>query len=61
MFNPEPIINLWFNDKVQRLTASSHRGSKMKHQKCDTEFVDMAELPTSDLENESDAIFEWFS
>ena len=33
MFNPEPTINLWFNDKVRRLTASSHRSSTMKRQK----------------------------
>ena len=62
MFNPEPAVNLWFNDKVWRLTASSHRNSTIKHQKhSDTEFVDIAELAMSDLEDDSDTIFEGFS
>ena len=63
MFNPEPAINLWFSDKVRRqLTASSHRNSTMKRQKrSDTEFVDIAELAMSDLDDESDTIFEGFS
>ena len=62
MFDPEPTISLWFNDKVQRLTASSHRNSTMKCQKhSDTEFVEIAELATSDLEDESVTIFEGFS
>ena len=53
MLNPEPAINLWFNDKVWRLAAC---------QKCsDTEFVDIAELAMSDLEDESDIIFKGFS
>ena len=62
MFDPEPTISLWFNDKVQRLTASSHRNSTMKCQKhSDTEFVEITELATSDLEDESVTIFEGFS
>ena len=62
MFNPEPAVNLWFNDKVWRLTASSHRNSTIKRQKCsDTEFVDIAELAMSDLEDDSNTIFEGFS
>ena len=62
MFDPKPAINLWFNDKVWRLTASLHRNSTMKCQKhSDTEFVDIAELTMSDLEDESDTIFEGFS
>ena len=62
IFNPEPAIHLWFNDKVRRLTASSHRNSPMKRQKrSDIEFVDIAELGMSDLEDESDTIFEGFS
>ena len=53
MLNPEPAINLWFNDKVWRLAAC---------QKCsDTKFVDIAELAMSDLEDESDTIFKGFS
>ena len=62
IFNPEPAINLWFNDIVRRLRASSHRNSTMKRQKCrDTEFVDIAELAMSDLEDQSDTMFEGFS
>ena len=53
MFNPQPAINLWFNDKVRRRTASSHWNSTMKSQKrSDTEFADIAELAISDLEDE---------
>ena len=45
MFNPEPAKNLCFNDKIRRLTASTHRISTMKHQKCsDAEFVGITEL-----------------
>ena len=52
MFNPEPAISLWFNDKVRRLTASSHRNSRMKRQKRNaTEFVDVAKLAMLDLED----------
>ena len=62
MFNPEPAVNLWFNDKVWRLAASSHRNSTIKRQKrSDTEFVDIAELAMSELEDYSDTIFEGFS
>ena len=62
MFNPKPVMNLWFNDKVRRLTASLHRNSTMKCQKhSDTEFVDITELAISDLEYECDTIFEGFS
>ena len=53
MLNPEPAINLWFNDKVWRLAACQKRS--------DTEFVDIAELAMSDLEDESDTIFKGFS
>ena len=62
MFNPESAINLWFNDKVRRLTASLRINSTMKRQKrSDTAFVNIAELTMSDLEDESDTIFEGFS
>ena len=62
MFNPESAINLWFNDKVRRLTASLRVNSTMKRQKrSDTAFVNIAELTTSDLEDEGDTIFEGFS
>ena len=62
MFNPEPATSLWFNDEVRRLAASSHRNSTIKRQKrSDTEFVDIAELAISDLEDESVTIFEGFT
>ena len=62
MINPESAINLWFNDKVRRLTASLRINSTMKRQKrSDTAFVNIAELTMSDLEDESDTIFEGFS
>ena len=62
MFNPEPAINLWFNDKVRRLTASSHRSSSIKRQKrSHTEFVDIAKLMMSDLKDKSHTVFEGFS
>ena len=62
MFNPEPAINLWFNDKVRRLTASSHRSSSIKRQKrSHTEFVDIAKLVMSDLKDKSHTVFEGFS
>ena len=62
IFNPEPAISLWFNNKVRRLTAFSDRNSTMKRQKrSDTEFVDIAELAMSDLQDESTTIFEGFS
>ena len=47
--------------KKLRLTASLHSSSTMKLQKSsDTEFVDLAELAMSDLD-ESDTVFEEFS
>ena len=53
MFNPAPAINLWFNDKVQRLTTSLHKSSMIKCWKhSDTEFADITELAMSDLEDE---------
>ena len=62
MFNSESAINLWFNDKVHSITASAHRSSTMKRQKhSDTEFLDIAELAMSDLEDERDTLFEGFS
>ena len=62
MFNPEPAINLWLNDKVRRLTASSHRSSSIKRQKrSHTEFVDIAKLVMSDLKDKSHTVFEGFS
>ena len=62
MFNSEPAINLWFSDKVRRLTVSSHRSSTMKREKrSDTEFVNITELAMSDLEDQSDTIFEGFA
>ena len=49
MLSREPAIRLWFNDKVRRLTASSHKNSRMKRQKrSDTEFVNITELVMSD-------------
>ena len=61
MINPEPAKNLCFNDKILRLTASTHRISTMERQKCsDTEFVDITLLAMWDLEDENDKIFEWF-
>ena len=55
-------MNLFLDDKVQRLTVSSHRKLMMKHQKhSDTKFADITELVMSDLEVESDTIFERFS
>ena len=62
MFNPKLGMNLFLDDKVQRLTVSSHRKLMMKHQKhSDTKFADITELAMSDLEVESDTIFERFS
>ena len=62
MFNPKPATSLWFSDEVRRLAASSHRNSTMKRQeRSDTEFVDIAELAISDLEDESVTIFEGFT
>ena len=44
MFNSEPAKSICFNDKI-RLTASTHRISTMKRQKCsDAEFVSITEL-----------------
>ena len=42
MINPEPAKNLCSNDKIRRLTASTHRISTMERHKCsDAEFADI--------------------
>ena len=49
-FDPNYAINLWFNDKVCRLTASQHKSCSEKRQKVyENEYADIATLAMSDL------------
>ena len=51
-FDPNDMINLWFNDKPCHLRASQHKSCSKKQQKVnENEYVDIATLAMSDLED----------
>ena len=53
-FNPDPAIELWYNDKVRRLGSSSHKYKKRSTIEGDDSIPELSTLSISDLESESD-------
>ena len=59
-FDPNDAINLCFNEKVCRLTASQHKSCSKKQQKVnESEYTGIATLAMLDLEND-DTGFQGF-
>ena len=52
-FNPDPIIDLWFKDKVRRLNSGPHKYGKRK-KSSDGSRIDLSTLTLSDLESDAD-------
>ena len=58
-FNPDPAISLWFEQKVRRLSSSSHRypekrKSNVGANATSSSVIDLSALTISDLEDSSD-------
>ena len=53
-FNPDPAIELWYNDKVRRLGSSSHKYKKRSTIVGNDSVPELSTLSISDLESESD-------
>ena len=59
-FDPNDAINLWFNDKVRRLTAAQDKSCSEKPSKVnENEYADIATLAMPDLEDD-DTGFQGF-
>ena len=53
-FNPDPAIELWYNDKVRRLGSSSHKYKKRSKIVGNDSVPELSTLSISDLESDSD-------
>ena len=60
-FDPTPAIERWFNDKVLRLSSSSHKYPEKYRRLEERTMVDIATLTMTDLEDEEDNFvnFDW--
>ena len=52
-FDTNPIIDLWFADKVRRLNSGPHKYGKRKKGN-DSSCIDLSTLTLSDLESDGD-------
>ena len=53
-FNPDPAIELWYNDKVRRLGSSSRKYKKRSKIVGNDSVPELSTLSISDLESDSD-------
>ena len=53
-FNPDPAIELWYNDKVRRLGSSSHKYKKRSKIVGNDSVPELSTSSISDLESDSD-------
>ena len=58
-FDATQSIDHWFNDRVRRLTSSSHKYPEKRRRLNASTEVDIATLAMSDLEDE-ETVFEFF-
>ena len=58
-FNADPVIDLWFNNRVCRLNAGPHNYKRKKNNE-GAGVVDLDSLTTSDLED-SEEKFDFFT
>ena len=56
-FNPDPVIDLWFLDRVRRLNSGPHNYKRKKVENSNN-IIDISELTMSDLE-ESDSEYDF--
>ena len=59
-FNADPVIDLWFNDRVRRLNAGPHN-YKRKQNNEGAGVVDLDSLTMSDLEDSEEEFDFYFS
>ena len=65
MFDPDPAISLWYEQKIRRLSASSHKYPKKRKNTTDTantssSVVDLSSLTISDLDSDDDNLVDSF-
>ena len=59
-FNPDPAIDVWYGEKVWRLTSTPHRYPKNRERQNKSEKVlDIATITLSDLEDSEEEEIQW--